>query len=226
MSLSLIEPLILLIEDIQWLDNESQAVIEILTRRIEGCPLIILACSRFNDDGSRPTLRVDDNVPSYSITLNELSGDSTRLLIEDRLGSKVDSELAEDVRIRTEGNPFYTEQFCLYLQENCLIKVQEGRYSLIKELTDIPADINMILISRIDRLSAELKETVQIASVLGREFEVRVLTSLIRLLQTTTPGVGTSLKDREIRPLISRAEEEGIWAALTESAINKLISVV
>ncbi|RKZ09069.1 hypothetical protein DRQ25_07545, partial [Candidatus Fermentibacteria bacterium] len=215
-ALSLTEPIILLIEDIQWLDNESLAVFEILTRRIEDCPLIILACSRFNDDGSRPELRLDEDVLRHSITLNVLSGDYTRALIEDRLGNKVDSELAEHIKIRTEGNPFYTEQFCLFLQENVLIKVQEGQYRLITELTDIPSDISMILISRIDRLSLELKETVQIASVLGREFEVQVLAALIRLLHRVMPDAGTSLKDREIPQLILQVEDEGIWAALTE----------
>jgi len=215
-ALSLTEPIILLIEDIQWLDNESLDLLEILSRRIEDYPLIILACSRFNDDGSRPKLRIDEDVPRHSITLSELSQDSTRELTEDRLGNKVDSELIKYIQIRTEGNPFYTEQFCLYLQENSLINVKEGQYRLITELNDIPSDIYMILIARIDRLSLELKETVQIASVLGREFEVQVLTCLIELLHRVTPDVSSSLKGVEIRPLISMIEREGIWGALSE----------
>lgn len=214
--LSLIEPIIMLIEDIQWLDDESNAVFEILTRKIEDYPLIILACSRFNDDGSKPELKADEDVPRHEITLDELSGDTTRTLIEDRLGQQVNDELTAYIQSRTEGNPFYTEQFCLYLRENNIIELEEGQYRLIKEPVDIPTGINMILIARIDRLSAELKETVQIASVLGREFEVQVLTVLIDLLQRVTPDERTALRDMEIRPLISRVEEERIWSALTE----------
>jgi tetratricopeptide (TPR) repeat protein/class 3 adenylate cyclase len=215
-ALSLTEPIILLIEDIQWLDDGSHAVFEILTREIKDYPLIILACSRFNDDGSRPELSVDDDVPRHEITLSELSGDTTKVLIETRLGNKINDQLAAYIKTRTEGNPFYTRQFCLYLLEMGVIKLQDGHYRLIKEPTDIPTDINMILIARIDRLSAELKEMVQIASVLGREFGVQVLTALIKLLHTTTPDNRTVIKDSEIRPLISRIEEERIWSALTE----------
>ena len=215
-ALSLTEPIILLIEDIQWMDNESREVFAILTRQIEDYPLIILACGRFKDDGSRPELKADDDVPCHEITLDRLSGDNTRALIEDRLGNKVDSKLAVYVQTRTEGNPFYTEQFCLYLRENNIIEVQEDLFCLIKEPIDIPTDINMILISRIDRLSSELKETVQIASVLGLEFEVQVLSALIGLLHTLTPNDSITLIESEIRPLISRIEEERIWSALTE----------
>lgn len=216
-ALSLIEPIILLIEDIQWLDDASRDVFEILTRRIEHYPLIILACSRFNDDGSRPELKADDDVPRYSIVLEELPGSATRELIEDRLGDRVDDELAVYIQTRTEGNPFYTEQFCLYLQENGVIEVLNEQYHLMKEPTDIPTDINMIIISRIDRLSAELKETVQIASVLGREFEVQVLSTLVELMQTTSDGrIGGGLIHSDITPLIIEVENERIWSALTE----------
>ncbi len=213
-ALSLTEPIILLIEDIQWLDDASLDLLEILTRRIENYPLIILACSRFSDDGSRPELKADDDVPRYSIILEELPGAATRVLIEDRLGGKVNDELAGYIQTRTEGNPFYTEQFCLYLQENNIIEARDKQYHIVKEPTDIPTDINMIIISRIDRLSADLKETVQIASVLGREFEVEVLCTLVELLQATDGGTG--LVHTEIVPLIIGVESERIWSALTE----------
>ncbi|MCK5130729.1 MAG: tetratricopeptide repeat protein [Candidatus Sabulitectum sp.] len=218
-ALSLAEPIILLIEDIQWLDSASQNVFKILTRRIENYPLIILACSRFNDDGSRPVLKVDDDVLCYSITLEELPATITGKLIEERLGEKVDGELADYIQTRTEGNPFYTEQFCLYLQENYIIRVLEGQYHLVKEPAEIPTDINMILIARIDRLSAELKETVQIASVLGREFKVQVLTTLIELMQAAADsdnGILRGLIHTDVAPLITELENERIWSALSE----------
>ncbi|MCD4706409.1 MAG: tetratricopeptide repeat protein [Candidatus Sabulitectum sp.] len=213
-ALSLTEPIILIIEDIQWLDDASLGLFKILTRRIENYPLIIIACSRFNDDGSRPELKVDDDVPRCSITLDELPATATGILIEDRLGDKIDDELAAYIQTKTEGNPFYTEQFCLYLQKNEIIEVRNEQYHLVKELTDIPTDINMIIISRIDRLSAEMKEIVQIASVLGREFEVEVLRTLVELLQATDGGTG--LIHTEIASLITGVESERIWSALTD----------
>ncbi len=216
-ALSLTEPLILLIEDIQWLDSASIDVIKMLTRSIERYPLIVIASSRFNDDGSKPELQLDDSVPRHSMVLSGLSDTASRELIEDCLAGKIDDELAEYFQSRTQGNPFYTEQFCLYLLESRSITLQEDCYILERESADIPADINMILIARIDRLSSELKETVQIASVLGREFEVHVLKTLIRLLRATADSnapVGSI--DSEISPLIQMVEEQKIWSALSE----------
>ena len=213
---SLLEPVILHIEDIQWLDDESQNVFEILTRQIEEYPLVILACSRFNDDGSKPELKADDDVPRHEVILDELPADSTKALIHDRLGYRTDDELTAYIQSRTEGNPFYTEQFCLYLRENDFIELIDEQYHLTGVPTDIPSNINMILITRIDRLSIELKEIVQIASVLGREFEVQMLVSLIDLLHTLEPDKSGALRERELHPLISQVKEERIWTALSE----------
>ncbi|MCD4707330.1 MAG: tetratricopeptide repeat protein [Candidatus Sabulitectum sp.] len=212
---SLLEPIVLVVEDIQWIDNESQKAFEILTRRIDGYPVAVMACSRFDDDGRRPELKADEDVSRHVITLKQLSGNSERKLIEDRLGNKIDNELAVYIQTRTEGNPYYTEQFCLYLRENSIIEIRKGQYCLIREPADIPADISMILVSRIDRLSAGLKETVQIASVLGREFEVRVLSTLIELLSTTKADESPVLRNCDIDQLISSGEEKLIWSALT-----------
>jgi tetratricopeptide (TPR) repeat protein/class 3 adenylate cyclase len=216
-TLSLTGPFILLIEDIQWLDKASLDLFEIMTRSIGNYPFIILACSRFNDDGSRPELKVDADVPRFQIILEELPAEATKLLIKELVGGRIDDELATYIQTRTEGNPFYTEQFCLYLLESRFILVQNRLYHLVKEPAEIPSDINMILIARIDRLSAELKETVQIASVLGREFDVPVLSTLIELLHTASGSeIGTSLFPAEIYPLIKKLENEQIWSALSE----------
>ena len=216
-ALSLTEPVFILIEDIQWLDSASKDMLKILTRRMKKFPLVIIACSRFNDDGSKPELQLDDEVPTHSILLDRLPDTTTRELIEDRLTAKTDDELAEYIQSRTQGNPFYTEQFCLYLFETGAISLHKDHFSLDNELVDIPSDINMILIARIDRLSAELKEIVQIASVLGREFEVHVLKTLTRLLKNTTENtIRHKSIDPEIDSLIHMVENEKIWSALTE----------
>ena len=217
-TLSLFEPVILHIEDIQWLDNESQNIFEILTRMIDNYPLVILACSRFNDDGSKPVLKSDEEVLHQEVILNELPADTIKSLIGDRLGHQAEDELTEYIHSRTEGNPFYTEQFCLYLRENDFIKLTDKQYHLTKgkDASDVPSNINLILIARIDRLSVELKETVQIASILGREFEVKLLTELIALLTETASKGESSLHGHDIQPLVTAGKEEQVWNRLTE----------
>lgn len=215
-AFSLIEPVIILVEDIQWMDEESRGVFEIMTRQVEKYPFIILATGRYNDDGSKPRLRLDDEVPCHEIELNDLSDDCTKLLIEDRIGGCAEDELASYIQARTQGNPFYTEQFCLYLKENGIISSPDGEYRLAGKPVDMPKDIKMILIARIDRLSEKLKEMVQIASVLGREFEVQVLSALVTFLHDVSSSAAAASLDGETLDIVSRIENEGIWSALTE----------
>ncbi len=222
LCLSLIEPVILFVDDIQCIDQASQEVFETLTRGIDNYPLIILACSRFNDDGSLPELKIDMDILHHTITLEELSGDGTRLLAMERLGSGVSDELAIYIQSRAEGNPFFTEQFCLYLKEKGIIRICHGQYDLVEEPAVIPADINMILVSRIDRLTPELREIVQIASVFGRGFELRILTAVVKLLQGVSPQPETLIGHHEIRDLVAQVEDERIWLAL--STLNYIFS--
>ena len=215
-TLSLVEPIIIHVEDFQWLDGESQTVFEILTRHIENFPLLILASGRLNDDGSKPEIPADENIMCHEIILNQLSQDSISVLIADRLGDKPDNNLTAYLFSRTEGNPFYAEQLCLYLQENNLIVLHKGRYQLMAAPADIPTGITEILIARIDRLTRVLKETVQIASVLGREFEVQVLAVLIDMLTSKATEEESSLHGCEIHPLIFEGEVERVWVRLAE----------
>jgi len=215
-NLITIEPVILHIEDIQWIDDASQEAFQILTRLIEDTPFIILASSRYNDDGSKPVLKADDDVKHNEIILDELQADSIETLIENSLSLKPDDELVRYIQSRTEGNPFYTEQFCLYLKENDLIRQGGEFYQLTGKPVDIPVGINMIVIARIDRLSAELKETVQVASVLGREFEVHVLKELIDLLCQVKSKKKHILRNRDIQPIVTKIEEEKVWSNLAE----------
>ncbi len=217
-AFSLIEPVALLIEDIQWLDDESQALFAILTRKIEDYSIVILASSRFNDDGSKPVLKVDKEISKKELILAELPSEDLNRLIATQLGGDADVDLSKYIHSRTEGNPFYAEQICLYLKENDMISspAEGERFKLSKQQVDIPTSINAIMIARIDRLSGELKETVQVASVLGREFEVQVLGELLKLLHQTETGTRSIYRDRNIKSLITGAEKERIWAALSE----------
>jgi predicted ATPase len=179
------EPLILLIEDLQWIDETSQEALQILTRQVGDVPFIILASSRFNDDGSKPAIKSDDDVKRREVIIKDLEADNIETLIENNLSAKPKAELVKYIRSRAEGNPFYIEQFCLYLLENDLISEPSTEWivELVSEPTDIPMDINAVIIARVDRLSSELKDLVQVASVLGREFEVQVLEEVLNLLK-------------------------------------------
>jgi predicted ATPase/class 3 adenylate cyclase len=210
------EPLILLIEDIQWIDDASQGALQILTRQIRDVPFIILASGRYNDDGSKPVLRKDDDVKVGEITLFELEMESIEALVENSLLQKPNVELTKYIQSRTEGNPFYIEQFCLYLKEKDLLVLDGELISLTSEPVEIPVGVNAVILARIDRLSDYLKNTIQVASVLGREFELQVLKELINLLSQTETGNLPLLKKEDVNAVVSKCENEKIWSALSE----------
>jgi len=201
---SLIAPTIVFIEDIHWLDEDSKALMKYLIQNVEEFPLFIVLLSRFNDDGSKVKLQLDSGTPIREITLKPLSTRGEYKLISQRLGGNVDKGLSKFIIRRTRGNPFYIEQFCCYLLENDLLSSKAGSYQLLTNELEIPLGIKSIIISRIDRLSLELKNLVQTASVLGRELNLRVLSLMLKN------------ESSKLYPLLAEGEDEAIWSVLSE----------
>ncbi len=207
---SLICPVILLAEDIHWLDDASKEAFKLIFSDIDNFRIGLIATGRYNDDNSRPVLFGHENTAICNeINLRFLEDMEIDNLIQSQFKSRIDNRLRDFIRTKSSGNPFYIEQFYLYLSENDLISIENGKASLVKTETDIPAGINHILISRIDRLSLELKQAVQIASVLGREFETNLLVDLINVVDKELSG---SILDE----LIGIGKQEQIWAPLSE----------
>jgi predicted ATPase/class 3 adenylate cyclase len=192
------QPLVVEIEDLQWIDVESHQFLQRLLAGIAEHPLQVVATSR--EDPA--TDRLGENVRIHLLPLAALSSAAVARLAEERLGQPVTSALVELVQSRSEGNPFFAEQLLLYLQEqNLLVASATGLAPTATEL--LPDAVQALLVARLDQLAQTVKEVVQTASVLGREFEVEVLSRMLR----NTPTVLTSLHV---------AEDEAIWTALSE----------
>src|SRR5262249_56847999 len=76
-----------------------------------------------------------------------------------------------------EGNPFFVEELVKSLLEDQTLKYENGQIALARDLRDItvPDTIQDVLIARIDRLAEESRRAIQVASVIGREFALRLL---------------------------------------------------
>jgi tetratricopeptide (TPR) repeat protein/class 3 adenylate cyclase len=224
---SLIKPVLMLFEDIHWIDDGSKEAVQLLTRELDYYPIMIVAVSRFNDDGTKPIFNVDDNIKTDEINITNLSKEAAHRLIRNVLGKHVGLGVFELICEKTSRNPFFIEQVCIYLEENNLLREQNTIYELRDNNVEIPMEINTILVARIDRLSAELKEAVQVSSILGREFDVKiiyemleVLTHIINLLEKEEKEnvhlISTRLKAEQIRGILSEGKTEKVWTNLTE----------
>ncbi len=206
---SLLKPVIILLDDLHWIDDSSKEAFEVLTRNIENYPVAIVIASRYRDDGTKPALNTAENIEINEICLDYLDRSSIKIFIQMILKKSVNKSLFDFIRNKTYGNPFYIEQFCLFLRENNMLELKDNELSLIKSDIEIPSTINRILTSRIDRLSPELKNAVQLASVLGKEFEVEVLFRLIM-------EVNNNISYRKANHLVEIGKNEQIWAPISE----------
>lgn len=179
---SLQRPVILFIEDIHWLDEDSKAFLNYFSRVLaaepqKNYPVAILATSR--PQGT--PLQMPASVPNEILDLAELPHDSINRLVQDLLGGQISPALLQLLHQRAEGNPFFAEQIIRYLQDEQLIRFEKDQWQLAWQQApeSLPADVRTVLIARLDRLKQEVREVVQTASVLGREFEVRLLAHML-----------------------------------------------
>ena len=205
-GLALHKPLILVVDDGQWMDGDTQKLINNLIRNIGEIPLWIIICTREKNLPAR--LNLDQSVSSIQeIFLDELDQTNSKILINNLLSEQANQENAvipeqslSKIFQTTQGNPFFIEQLVYYLFEN---KIIDRNFNLIHfDQIDIPSNIHEIIITRIDRLSEDLKQAIQVASVLGREFAVEILTEM--------------LKGLPVRKYLIQGEQQLVWEAVSE----------
>ncbi|MCC7504083.1 MAG: tetratricopeptide repeat protein [Saprospiraceae bacterium] len=216
---ALLQPVVIELEDTHWYDDMSREFLAQFIRRAQSYPLLFVATSRYEDDGSksypfRPSLLAELNTPTCEVDLNFLSPDDLRSFAETRLGGPLHSDLLELLQRMTQGNPFYVEQMADYFQEAKLLKNTGGVLQLQNQDIQISDSVKEIMMARIDRLSGLVKETVKAAAVIGREFELPVLSAVMARQEEFIRKNGDL--DVVLREQIQTAEKWQIWHAMNE----------
>jgi class 3 adenylate cyclase/tetratricopeptide (TPR) repeat protein len=192
------QPVVLVVEDGQWLDEESRVFLRRLPRNLAQTPLILLLASR---DEAVASL-FDRETAVSLIKLGDLSSTAIPRMVESHLGRSPAPALRELLQERAEGNPFFLEQILLYLQEQGALEETAVGWTVTAATETLPGDVQAVLVARLDRLTQAVRDVVQTAAVLGREFEVQVLTHM--------------LPDEDDLPQrIAQAEKAAVWSALT-----------
>ncbi len=204
---SLRQPLILFMEDVQYLDEDSKAFVPRLKRALAAdavsYPIAILMTARWQ--GKKVLL--EDGLVDQDIDLHGLSDESISSMSRDFLGQPAASTLIKLVNERAEGNPFFAEQILRYLREQDLLELNPSGEWIIKptgKSSVLPADISAMLVARLDQLARPVKEVIRAASVLGRVFEVRVLARMLA-------------NEISLQNEIAAAEQAAVWSPLSEN---------
>ncbi len=167
-SLSARKPLLIQLEDVQWIDPTTMELIKCLVKELVGHPVLLLITSRpgyENDFSQYPhvsTLKVERLPKSYMKQLvNQIKGDS-------KLLDPVIDEMVE----RTDGIPLFMEELSKSLLETSASDHLESSQLAFK---DIPATLHDSLLSRLDHLPEDTRSIALLASVIGRDFSYDLL---------------------------------------------------
>ena len=194
-------PVVLIFEDLHWIDSESQALLDSLADSIANSRLLLLV-------NYRPEYRHEWANKSYysQLRLGALARDTADVMLTALLGNT--TELVPLKRLiveRTEGNPFFIEEIVQALfGEGALVRNGAIKLARPIEQVRLPPTVQGVLAARIDRLPAEHKRLLQRLAVVGREAPL----SLVRTL--------TSMAEPQIeRPLADLQSGEFIYEQRT-----------
>jgi class 3 adenylate cyclase/tetratricopeptide (TPR) repeat protein len=161
------EPAVIVIEDLHWIDDASGAFLVELVRAVSGTRTLLVVTFR-------PEYEPDwgESSPYRKLALSPLDEEASGELLEALLGddSSLD-RLAELIRRRSAGNPFFIEEAVQALAETGHLSGEGGAYRLAGPLEELalPPTVQAVLAARIDRLPPREKGLVQTMSVIGRD---------------------------------------------------------
>jgi predicted ATPase len=166
------KPVVVILEDIHWIDQISEEFLLYLSSSIAKNRIMILALHR--PDYQCPWAR---SSTYQQISIRRLSHTESEEMLHKILGVKeVAAEVKDLVQRKAEGNPFFMEELILELLESSLV-CKEDKICRLVDQTDppVPATVQDVIMARIDRLEDTYKRTLQLASVIGREFVFTIL---------------------------------------------------
>ncbi|MBV8360443.1 MAG: AAA family ATPase, partial [Deltaproteobacteria bacterium] len=220
---SLNQPLIVIFEDLHWIDADTQGLLEVMCDSIASARMLLLVNYRpeyRHEWGGRSyytQLRLDPLGPAGAgEMLSALLGDSPEL-----------TPVKQAIAARTEGNPFFIEEIVQALFEEGVL-TGNGRVKLGRPFSQksIPTTVQGMLAARIDRLPREEKELLQTLAAIGREFPLRLAQHVAGCPEPQLEGVLAHLQSAEFiheQPAASDIEYIFKHALTQEVSYNSLL---
>ena len=181
-------PLVIFLDDLQWADNSSLGFIENLLQDRETQYLLIIGAYRENEINANHPLQLSLNhlstshVPFTTLTLQPLNLKNVQQLLQDALAGSFErvQSLAECVYEKTQGNPFFINEFLklIYQQHLLTFSYDQGIWKWnLEEIQQQSADDNVInlITAKIHLLSKPGQDTLKLASCFGHQFDLKTL---------------------------------------------------
>jgi class 3 adenylate cyclase/tetratricopeptide (TPR) repeat protein len=172
LSMGADRPLLLLVEDVQWIDPSTRALLLRFADRIPTSPIYLLMTSR-----TVPSIDWPASCPLRRIELDRLNGDEIAEVIAEVAGHRrLPSPVIDRIREKADGVPLYAQEFTRMVLESGVLSEDENGFHLPEDMPElrIPSTLQDSLMARLDRL-LPVKEVAQACSIFGRSFTIDLL---------------------------------------------------
>ncbi|MBW1768606.1 MAG: AAA family ATPase, partial [Deltaproteobacteria bacterium] len=204
---SQIRPLIMAIEDLHWIDKSSEDYLKDLLDSISGARVFLIFTYR-------PEFVHTWGAKSYhsQVNLNRLSNRESLMLVNHLLDAvEIHGDLEDFILEKTEGVPFFIEEFIRSLKELKVIERKDNQHLFTKDFLEmtIPSTIQDVIMARVDSLPEGAKEVIQTGSVIEREFSYELIKRVTGISEQEILSRLSILKDSEL------LYERGIYPDIT-----------
>ncbi len=183
-------PLVLVLDDLHWADRPTTELLRQLAT--SDVPMRVLVVGTFRDADIGPNHPLTDTLAAFHrdsastrIALRGLGDTELLELMEETAGHELDEDglaLRDALLAETDGNPFFVVEILRHLAEtDAITQQQDGRWVATSELraTGLPVSVREVLGRRVAHLGATAMESLSAASVIGRDFDLETLSSLL-----------------------------------------------
>jgi tetratricopeptide (TPR) repeat protein len=231
--LALDRPLVLLFEDLHWMDDASARLLAHLLPLVERVPLVIIGLSRpeAGTAGDQIARLASGEYPDRytELQLTRLPPEESRLLVQNLLTiDALPDHVRQRIVDRAGGNPFFLEEIIRTLIDTGAVErdVRGSRWRATKtiETLQLPDTVQGVVIARVDRLAEDVKEVLRTASVVGRSFLYRLLREVTKLDRELDRELATLQEIDLIREKQRQPELEYIFKhALAQEAVYESV---
>ena len=167
------QPGVLFLDDAHWIDRASDELVQVIAASVRGTQTLLLANFR---PEYKPAWIGGSHY--HQLALSPLGEEASRELVRDLLGSDGSlDELSARILERTGGSPFFTEEVVTALAASGSLLGERGAYRLATPIEGLalPVTVQALLAARIDRLGERAKDLLQVAAVIGKQFDEPLL---------------------------------------------------
>jgi len=178
-------PMVIFIDDLQWVDKDSLMLFHYLTEKLEDVPILFIGAYRSEEINRNNFLkevlqRMNRKNLYEELELKPLSWENTKEIVQGIIGRiDIPDDFIDIIHETSEGNPFFSKEFIKQMLEDDVIDPKRDKYPLKTVDIDLPEVVDDIIDRRIKNLGQDNLKVLQIGSIIGEEVPFKLINSVI-----------------------------------------------